>query len=77
MTQKTLIRKIGECLSEEGGGIKPETELYSLEGWDSVGRLLISTLLAQYFKKDVGADLLVNCRTVGDIVMFVKDSLEK
>jgi len=77
MVQKTLIRKIGECLCEENSNIRLDTELDGLEGWDSVGRLLIATLLLQTFKKEIDAASLTNCKTIGDIVNFVKDDLEK
>lgn len=77
MQQRTLIKKIGECLSEEGRNFRLDTPLYELEGWDPVGRLLISALIGQLFKKSIDQAILLSCKTIGDIVDLVKEDLDR
>jgi acyl carrier protein len=77
MKKDDLIKKICECLTEDSEVITAETELDSLEGWDSVGRLMIVCMISETFNITLSTVAIVNCRTIADIVNLVRDMLEE
>ncbi len=75
MTKETFIVKFAGALIEDAGGICPQTELAGLSGWDSMGRVSFLAFLDEEFGVQPPAGALDKCKTVGDLMMMVKDRL--
>lgn len=62
------MEEFSEILGVAPADLKPETELISLETWDSVSYLSTMVLLDEKCGVAVAPDLLTAAKTVGDIM---------
>ena len=76
MNEKLLLAKLGECLSEDMKNVDSDTELKELEGWDSLGRLMIVSMVGEMFHKQIETSDMIGCSKIGDIVNLVKDKIK-
>lgn len=76
MRVDVLMKEICECLEVETQSITESTALGGLDGWDSVGRLMIVSMLSQTFGIEVNTEKIVQCVIIKDIVDLVRDRLE-
>ena len=68
MEIKEKINKIEEVLELDENTLSLETELASLDEWDSVAVLSTMVMLDEDFGKSVKGTDLKSCKTVADIV---------
>ncbi|MGG1676781.1 acyl carrier protein [Neobacillus sp. NRS-1170] len=76
MKIEEFIQKIAEALYEEENVLTIDTVLDELDGWDSLGRLEIFSLIKEEFEKSIDPESLRNCQKVGDIIDLVEDGLK-
>lgn len=72
MRIEEIIQKIGEALFEMRNDLTVDTELDTLEGWDSLGRLGLVVLSQEFFGRNIDTKALRECKTIGDIVNLVR-----
>lgn len=72
MRIEEIIQKIGESLFEMRNDLTVDTELDTLEGWDSLGRLGLVVLSQEFFGRNLDTKALRECTTIGDIVNLVR-----
>ena len=66
MTQEEKIAMIEETIEAEN--LTPDTELNSLDIWDSLARLSIVIMFDKRFNKNITVEQFINFRTVKDIM---------
>lgn len=76
MNKANLINKIAEALYEEDTVLTLDTILDELDGWDSLGRLEIFSLVKEEYGKSINPESLRNCQKVGDIIDLVGECLK-
>lgn len=68
MTQTDFVREFERMLSLPEGSLTPETEMNSLEGWDSVAYLSALVLIDERLSVRVRPELFSRARTFGEIL---------
>lgn len=68
MDQNKIIEKIEETLDIDAGTLTPETELSTLDEWDSLAKLSLIVLAADEFKKELTGEQVRSFQTVADIL---------
>ncbi|MEG1913195.1 MAG: acyl carrier protein [Cloacibacillus sp.] len=68
MTIEEKLILIAETLDAEQNNVKPETELKSLEEWDSMGVISTIAMLDRKFAKVLSAEQIEELKTVQDIL---------
>lgn len=68
MTIEEKLILIAETLDAEPGNIKAETELKSLDEWDSMGVISTIAMLDRKFGKILSAEQIEELKTVQDIL---------
>jgi len=76
MTKAEFLEELAVILNEDIDDIKPETELESLTGWDSVGLLGVIALLDGDLGVTIDVDSLRECSTVQDLAALAGDKLD-
>lgn len=66
------LKKIEEILDVEENTISEETELASLEEWDSVAKLSLTIMLEEDYGKKMTSEDLKNLKTVKMILDLMK-----
>ena len=75
MKTEIFLGKLAEVLLASPGGVKFETRLDSLAGWDSMGQVATLSFLDEELGAKLPAGSLQKCQTLGDIVCLVKERL--
>ena len=68
MTIEEKLGLIAETIDTELSNIKPETELCTLDEWDSMGVISVIAMLDRKFKKVLDAEQIEKLTTVQDIL---------
>lgn len=76
MTKTEFIEELALTLNEDEDSLSPDTELESLDGWDSTGMLGVIALLDGELGVEVDVDRLRACNKVSDLVAVAADKLE-
>ncbi len=63
-----IVRDIEKALEIKDGSLKSEMPLSAVPEWDSMAALVFITMADSLFGKQVKADQLSKCQTVGDLV---------
>ena len=72
MTETDFLQFFAEAVGSPEGSISLETELSTLEGWDSVAYLSTMTYLDEQTGNAVSPDQLLEARTVSDILKHAR-----
>lgn len=67
MTKQEFTEEVALVLNEASGSLSPNTEIESLDGWDSAGLLGIIALLDD-LGIQINVDRLRQCKTIGDLI---------
>ena len=68
MTIEEKLALITETLDADAANIKPETELKTLDEWDSMGVISTIAMLDKKFNKILNAEQVDQLKTVQDIM---------
>lgn len=68
MTLEEKLTLIAETLDADPANIKPETELSSLDEWDSMGLISTIAMLDKKFGKVLSAEQIEELKSVQDIM---------
>ena len=71
MTQEEKIALLEDMLELDGGALKPETELASIDGYDSMAKLSLIVLMDDEFGKKLTGEEIFKFKTVQDILDFM------
>lgn len=77
MTQTEFIDQFAEILGVSPGQLTSETELASIENWDSVAYLAAIVLIDEKLGLALRPDVLSRARTLQDVVDVVKDRFQQ
>jgi acyl carrier protein len=76
MTRADFTREFAEILNANPEDLKPETEMSSFEGWDSVAYLSAMILVDEKLSVKTRPDMLSRAKTFGEILSAVGSALE-
>jgi acyl carrier protein len=76
MTKKDFTREFAEVLNVDPERLTPETEMNSLEGWDSVTYLAAMVLIDEKLSVKIRPDVFSRAQTFSDILAAVGSALE-
>ena len=68
MTPDEKLQLLTDTIEAEPGELKPETELDSLDIWDSLAKLSVLAMFISNFEREIEVDKVRGFRTVGDIL---------
>ncbi len=71
MTQEEKIAMLEDMLELDGGSLKPETALCSIDEYDSMAKLSLIVLCDDEFGKKLNGEELSGFKTVKDILDFM------
>ena len=71
MTQEEKIALLEDMLELDGGTLTPETELSSIDEYDSMGKLSLIVLMDDEFGKKLTGEQIREFNTVQDILDFM------
>lgn len=71
MTQEEKIALLEDMLELDGGTLKPETELASIDEYDSMAKLSLIVLIDDEFGKKLTGEQIREFNTVQDILDFM------
>lgn len=71
MTQEEKIAMLEDVLELDNGTLQPETELSTVESYDSMAKLSIIVMMDDEFNKKLTGEKLLEFKTVGDILDFM------
>lgn len=71
MDVKKKLNKLEDLLEIDQNTLTEDTELASLEEWDSVAILSLIVMLEDDFDKQVKGTVIKDCRTVSDILQLM------
>lgn len=71
MTQEEKIALLEDMLELDGGTLKPETELSSIDEYDSMAKLSLIVLMDDEFGKKLNGEQIRAFKTVQDILDFM------
>lgn len=71
MTQEEKIALLEDMLELDGGSLKPETELSSIDEYDSMAKLSLIVLMDDEFSKKLTGEQIREFNTVQDILDFM------
>lgn len=69
MEEKIMV--LEDILDVREGSLNEDTELGNLEEWDSFAKLSIMAAAKKRKGLMIGAEQLMNCKTVGDLLLFL------
>ncbi len=75
MTRDEFTKDFAELLNLEPGGLTPETDLTTLEDWDSVAYLSVMVMIDEKLGIQVRPDLLSSAKRFGTILDAVNGAL--
>lgn len=73
MTVETKLDLIAETLDTDRDGLTLETDLSSLDEWDSMGVIATITMLDRNYKKVLSAEQIESLTTVKDILDLMEE----
>lgn len=71
MTEKEKIALLEDMLELESGTLNSDTELSSIEEYDSMAKLSLIVLMDDEFNKKLTGEQIRLFKTVGDILAFM------
>lgn len=71
MTQEEKIALLEDMLELDGGTLTPETELSSIDEYDSMAKLSLIVLMDDEFTKKLTGEQIREFKTVKDILNFM------
>lgn len=71
MTQEEKIALLEDMLELDGGTLKPEMELSSIDEYDSMAKLSLIVLMDDEFGKKLTGEQIREFKTVQDILDFM------
>ena len=71
MTDNEKILMLAETLGESAESLTLDTELNTLENWDSMATLSLIVLFDDQLNKVLSADQIKTFKTIGDIVKIM------
>jgi len=71
MTQEEKIALLEDMLELDGGSLKPEMELASIEEYDSMAKLSLIVLCDEECGKKLTGEQIREFKTVGDVLAFM------
>lgn len=71
MTEKEKIALLEDMLELESGTLSSDTELSSIEEYDSMAKLSLIVLMDDEFNKKLTGEQIRVFKTVGDILAFM------
>ena len=72
MTDSEIIALLAEALEVDESALTPDTEISSIEEWNSLGWLSVMSLLDERFDVSLSASEIRAMRTVSDVVEHVR-----
>ena len=76
MTEQEFLEEFAVVMGADPKTVLPDTELESLEAWDSMGVLGVVALLDRVAGKGLEITRLAECTKVQDLVDIVRDKLQ-
>ena len=76
MTEEQLKSKLERMMELGEGSLTQDSNLESIEAWDSMAKMDLLSFFDQELKFNPPAGALEDCRSVGDVVQLVKDKLD-
>ena len=71
MTNEEKIAMLEDVLELDGGTLKPETDLSTIDEYDSMAKLSLIVLMEDEFDVKLTGDMIKGFETVGDIVKLM------
>lgn len=71
MTQEEKIALLEDMLELDSNSLTPDTELASIEEYDSMAKLSLIVLMDEEFGKRLTGEQILKFRNVGDILEFM------
>ena len=71
MTQEEKIAMLEDMLELEGSSLKPETELSSIDEYDSMAKLSLIVMMDDEFGKKLTGEQIREFNTVQDVLDFM------
>ena len=68
MTDEEKISFIEVTIGADEGTLKKETELKSVDNWDSIGKLFMMSAIQKEFGRDIRPDIIRGFQNVGEIM---------
>lgn len=72
MTQEQKIALLEEMLELDNGSLSPETELSSIDEYDSMAKLSLIVLMDEECNKKLTGEQIREFKTVADILNFME-----
>jgi acyl carrier protein len=72
MTQEQKIALLEEMLEFDNGSLSPETELSSIDEYDSMAKLSLIVLMDEECNKKLTGEQIREFKTVADILNFME-----
>jgi acyl carrier protein len=73
MTIEEKLALLTETIEAEPGDLRPETELSSLDLWDSLAKLSVMAMFSSTFKREIEVEKVRNFGTVADILAEMRE----
>ena len=73
ISDSEALELIAEAINEDIGAVTATTELSSLEGWDSMGALLLMAEFDERFELIIDQEVIEGFVLVGDILKLLKN----
>lgn len=72
MTQEEKIALLEDMLELDTNSLTPDTELASIEEYDSMAKLSLIVLMDEEFGKRLSGEQILKFKNVGDILAFME-----
>ena len=76
MTKEEFLEELATTLNEETENVKPETQVDSLEGWDSTGLLSVIAMFDGELGIQVDVERLRSCNSVQGLMDLAGGKIE-
>ncbi len=73
MPSPQVIAVLAEALEVDEGQLTPDTELETIDTYDSAGVVAIIACVDKHLGKRVDPDALADCETVADVVTLIEE----
>lgn len=73
---RQIITDLEDATQTLPGRLGPHTELYSLEGWDSLGMVAFINLIGERLGVELSVDDLNECGTVEELHTLVQQKIK-
>jgi acyl carrier protein len=72
ITEREALSLLAETFAEPVENIRPEVERAAIQGWDSMGALMLMAELDERFSLELTADTSKNMQRVADVLEFLR-----